>query len=96
MHNRAYENRMKLIRERKALIEKSIRDKEDRVKQVLQAVEFAMQNLSGKEESKIQNDPEIRQKFAQLCSIMEVDPLLISKSNQPKKEGSLVQPRIST
>lgn len=79
MHRHRYEQQQRLMRERRELINKSIRDKENRVKQVMQSIEVALQNLTGREEQKIQSDPTIRKKFAQLCSIMEVDPLLISK-----------------
>ena len=90
MHRLKYEQAMKLQRDRRNLIDQKIREREEEVKKIINNVEISMQNLTGEDEYKIQNDPNIRKKFAELCSIMEIDPLLISKHNKPKREAFLI------
>jgi hypothetical protein len=90
MYRRNMDRQMNQRKNLQSMIDKSIRDKEQKIKETMSKVEMSMQNLTGEQEYKIQKDPVIRKKFAELCSIMEVDPLLISKVNKAKKEESSV------
>ena len=96
MHRARMNRQMQTRNDLKNLINKKIQEKEKKVKDIMNSVEISMQNLTGEEERKIQSDPTIRKKFAELCSIMEVDPLLICKFKKPKKEEFSVHLKIST